>query len=120
MSRLADPDTFLHYSTALSLYRFDGYVVFSPVAATWLRKELQAWTQQRFAQGLDKFVRDGGEIDQVVETRPEWSGKHAYHYDMRLFVKGRSRRLYVETRLVPDFPNKRDNPYILVANIHDA
>ena len=120
MSKLTDLDTLRHYSTALSLYGFDGYVVFSPDAADWLRKELQSWTQRRFAQVLDKFVREGGEIDQVVEKREQWSGKYAYHYDLRLFVKGRSRGLYVETRLVPDYPNKQDNPYVLIVNMHDA
>jgi hypothetical protein len=81
---------------------------------------MPGWTQRGFAKMLDDFVRGGGEIDQVDETREQWSSEYAYHYDLRPFVQGRRRCLYVETRLVPDFPNQRDNPYILLANIHDA
>jgi len=120
MSKLTDSEIIRHYSTALGNYKANGYIVFCKDAAEWLRRELPSWTQQRFAAALDDFVRRGGEIDQVVETRDNWSGKFAYHYDLRLFVKGRSRKLYVETRLVPDYPNQRDDPYILIANIHDA
>ena len=120
MSKLTDLETRRYYSEALSKYKTNGYVVFCKEAAEWLRRELPGWTQQAMAATLDKFVRGGGEIDQVVEARDNWSDNYAYHYDMRLLVKGRSRKLYVETRLVPDFPNKRDDPFVLIANIHDA
>ena len=120
MSKLTDPETLRHYMEALGHYKTNGYVVFCKEASEWLRRELPGWTQAALAATLDKFVRSGGEIDQVVETRDNWSNKYAYHYDLRLFVKGRSRKLYVETRLVPDYPNQRDDPYILIANIHDA
>jgi hypothetical protein len=120
MSRLTDPETIRHHSTALSNYRCNGYVVFCKDAAKWLRRELPGWTQHRFAEALNKFVREGGEIDQVVETGENWSGKYAYHYDLRVPIKGRSRQVYVETRLVPDYPSNRDDPIILIANIHDV
>src|SRR5260221_360581 len=112
MSRLTDPDALGHYCTALSNYLVNGYVIFSADAVKWLEAELPHWTRIRFARMLNQFVRDGGEVDRVDETRENWSGKYAYHYDLRPSVKGRRLRLYVETRLVPDFPNNRDNPYI--------
>ena len=120
MPKLTDPETLHHYCSALSSYKYEGYVIFAKEARDWLRIEMPGWTQRGFAQILHDFVRGGGEIDQVEETREHWSGEYAYHYDLRPLVKGRRRCLYVETRLVPDFPKKRDNPYILIANIHDA
>jgi hypothetical protein len=120
MSRLTDPETLGHYLAALRNFHINGYVVFRKDAAEWLRRELPGWTQKRFAASLLDYVQTGGEIDQVVETRENWSGIYAYHYDLRLYVKGRVRKVYVETRLVPDHPNQRDDPYLLIANIHDA
>src|SRR5437773_951867 len=120
MSKLTDPAILDHYCSALSNYKYEGYVIFTRDARDWLRIEMPGWTQRGFAQMLHNFVRGGGAIDQVEETREQWSGEYAYHYALRPFVKGRRRRLYVETRLVPDLRRKRDNPYILIANIHDA
>src|ERR1700746_3573745 len=116
MSRLTDPELIGYYETALSNYCTNGYVIYLKDAAVWLKSELPGWSQRRFSQMLYDFVRSGGEIDRVDETRVNWSGKYEYHYDLRPAVK--RRRLYVETRLVPDVPNKRDDPYIFIVNIH--
>jgi hypothetical protein len=61
-----------------------------------------------------RFFASGGEIDQVRETRPQWS-EHRFHYDFCLEAGGRL--LYIETILVEDDP---DDPTIHVVNIHDA
>ena len=120
MPRLTDPLSIKLYLDVLGNFRTEGYVNFSKDAALWLSTEMPGWTQRGFAKALFQFVRGGGEIDRVEETRWNWSDKYAYHYDLRPTLKGRRCRLYVETRLVPDHPKSTDNPYILVANIHDA
>jgi hypothetical protein len=63
---------------------------------------------------MSRFVAGGGEIDEVRETRPEWSG-HRCHYDFRVEIGGRF--LYIETILVED---DLDDPTIHVVSIHDA
>ncbi len=102
---------------ALSNWRFTNYIRFTRLADEWVRSEMEGHTQKSFGELLFLFVSAGGEIDQIVERRPEWS-MHEYHYDLRLIVDGR--RLYVETRLIFSDPDDPDNPQILVANIHDA
>lgn len=59
----------------------------------------------------------GGEIDQVVETRPQWNF-WSHHYDLRLTINGRL--VYVETRLKYNNPADPDDPVIFVVNIHLA
>ncbi len=61
-----------------------------------------------------RFFAAGGEIDQVRETRPQWS-EHQFHYDFRMDIG--SRLLYIETILFEDDPN---DPTIHVVSIHDA
>ncbi len=61
-----------------------------------------------------KFFAAGGEIDEVRETRPEWSGRR-FHYGFRIDIGGRL--LYIETIVVEDAP---DDPVIHVVSIHDA
>ncbi len=63
------------------------------------------------------FLSTGGEIDQVVERRPEWS-MHEDHYDLRPVLEGR--RLFVATRLIDSNPDDPDDPRISIANIPDA
>jgi hypothetical protein len=56
----------------------------------------------------------GGVIDQVPETRPEWSA-WPFHYDFHLQLAGRD--VYIETILKDDDPN---DPTIRIVSIHDA
>jgi hypothetical protein len=42
-------------------------------------------------------VAGGGEIDEVAETRPEWSGLYEFHHDVRLTIQDKP--VYIETRL---------------------
>src|SRR6516162_325910 len=99
MAKLTDPVILRCYLNALSNWRFTNYVRFTQLADEWLRSELEGHTQKSFAEMLLAHVKSGGQkvIDEVVETRPEWS-MHEYHYDLRPVVNGR--RLYVETRLI--------------------
>ena len=114
MARLQDPAILARYLSALSNWRYTGYVEWKEVADEWVRDNLPGWTPRAVAEEMDKFIRSGGGIDQVPERRPEWNGCE-FHYDLRLTVGGR--RLYVETLLLDDDP---DDPTIYVVSIHDA
>ena len=105
------------YRNALRNWRYTDYIIYEEVAERWLRKQLRGYTQRQFSELLHRFVEAGGEVDQVVETRPEWS-MHTHHYDLRPTVGGR--KLYVETRLVHTDLNDPDDPTILIVNIHPA
>jgi hypothetical protein len=117
MAKLSDPIILRCYLNALANWRFTNYVRFTRVAYEWLRSELEGFTAKAFAEMLFDFVNSGGEIDQVVEKRADWS-MHDYHYDLRPVINGR--RLYVETRLIYSDPADPDDPRILIVNIHDA
>jgi len=116
MAKLTDPELLTCYRNALANWRYNGYVVFSPLAEEWLDKELGE-SPPRFAERLNDFVTAGGEIDQVVETRPEWNF-WSHHYDLRFKVYGRL--IYVETRLHVRDSTDPDDPIIRVVNIHLA
>ena len=60
----------------------------------------------------------GGEIDEVVETRPGWSEEYRFHYDLRIAIGGRS--VYIETRLHYRLPIVVDESWILVVNVHEC
>jgi putative zinc finger/helix-turn-helix YgiT family protein len=104
MSKLTDPTVIKFYLKALSNYRYEGYVAFTETAWNWVRREMPGWTQRRFAEMLFKHVDGGGDIDQVKEAREPWVDSFAYHYDLRLVIPVRPRRLYVETRMIPELP----------------
>jgi len=117
MAPLTDQTLLTAYTNALANRRFEGYVVWTEVAQRWVRRELAGLTTAEVAERIWDYVDAGGEIDQVVERREEWS-HHDYHYDLRLTI-GR-RKVYIETRLSFDDPLDPDDPLILVANIHDV
>jgi hypothetical protein len=114
---LNDPILLTAYKNALANYRYEGYVRWTEVAQNWVRRELGGYTVRAVAQRMREYVNGGGEIDHVLETRPEWR-HYSHHFDLRFELGGR--RLYVETRLEFRDPTDPDDPVILVANIHDA
>lgn len=114
MARLTDPEILARYQYALSQWRFSGYITWKPIARQWLEQNLEGWTTRSIGEELHRFVQAGGEIDQVRETRPQWS-EHPFHYDLRIDLGGRT--LYLETLLCQDDPN---DPTIHVVSIHDA
>ena len=81
-----------------------------------MRKDLNE-SQRDFVRRLRDFVQTGGEIDQVIATRPEWN-VWSHHYDLRPTVNGRV--LYVETRIKYSNPSDPDDPVITVVKIHLA
>lgn len=112
-----NPEILSCYLNALANWRYSGFIGYSRIAEEWLRKHLPNLTQKTFAQLLHDYVHAGGEIDQVLETRPEWS-TYTHHYDLRPTVNGQI--IYVETRIDYDEPNDPDDPIITVVNIHLA
>lgn len=114
MARLEDPVILARYRGALANWRYTGYVEWKDVAREWVRKQLDNMPLRAVAEQMHNHVAAGGEIDQVPERRPAWSG-HDFHYDLRFEIAGR--RLYVETLLLDDDP---DDPIIHVVSIHDA
>ena len=114
MARLTDPVILVKFQHALSQWRFTGYITWKPIARQWVEQDLEGLTTRSVAEEIFRYFEAGGEIDEVRETRPQWS-EHRFHYDFRMDIGGRL--LYIETILVEDDP---DDPTIHVVSIHDA
>jgi hypothetical protein len=85
-----------------------------PVARQWVEKNLDGLTIRVIGEEMFRHASAGGEIDQVRESRSEWSDS-PFHFDFRIQVEGRL--LYIETILIDDDP---DDPTIHVMSIHDV
>ena len=118
MAPLTDEDRLRAYKDALSNWEVTGYVCFelTETAQKWLRTEFDGVTQKEFTRLMWEYVSSGGEIDEVRETRPEWSDDYEFHYDLRFKIQGEP--VYVETRLHYRPPFKPDEPSILVVSVH--
>jgi hypothetical protein len=114
MARLTDPQVLAKFEHALKQWQFTGYITWKPIARQWLEQNLEGCTARSVAEEMFRFFAAGGEIDQIAETRPQWS-EHRFHYDFRMDIGGRL--LYIETILVEDDPN---DPTIHVVSIHDV
>jgi hypothetical protein len=114
MPRLTDPAILAQFEHALSSWQFTGYVTWKPVAREWLEKNLEGFTTRSIAEDMYRHFAAGGEIDQVIETREEWSGNR-FHYDFRIAIE--ERLIYIETIVIEDDPA---DPIIHVVSIHDV
>lgn len=65
-----------------------------------------------------EYVDAGGKIDEVPETRPEWSDLYEFHYDLRPTIHDKP--VYIETRLNYRLPVAADESSITVVNIHEC
>jgi hypothetical protein len=118
MPPLTDPERLQCYRNALKNWNYhEGYVDFKERAWNWLRATFPAFNQRQIAHLLHKYVKDGGEIDEQIETREQWRVLHEFHHDLRVRIKGRL--VYFETRLIYRKPNDPDDPRIEVVNAHD-
>ncbi|HEX7379901.1 MAG TPA: hypothetical protein VF278_22450 [Pirellulales bacterium] len=115
MAPLNDPVRLRAYRNALANWRFKGFIRWTEQALRGLHQELEASTAAEVARLMHEYVCAGGNIDEVPETRAEWS-HHDFHYDFRIEVEGK--RLYIETRLYFDDPDDPDDPWIHVVNVH--
>ena len=80
----------------------------------WVRRNLENLSPKVVGLLMWKHVAEGGEIDQVPETREGYRNHYQYHYDFRILIGDRP--IYIETRFVEE----KMGPTIYVVNIHDA
>ena len=114
MAPLSDPLILDKIRHALSEWNCTGYITWKSVARAWVEANLEGMTTRAIGEDLFRYVEAGGPIDQVRESRPEWS-EQRFHYDFRIPIAGRL--VYIETILVEDDP---EDPTIHVVSIHDA
>jgi len=117
MAPLTDPERLEAYKNALDNWRFEDYVRFNLTEQSrrWVRQTLGIRVND-FARLMHEYVNAGGEVDEVRETRPAWSGEYEFHYDLRFAIEGV--RVYIETRLHDYRPFVPDRPWIEVVNVH--
>ncbi len=105
------------YKDALGNWSFTGYIRFEiPNSAyKWIKRELGGKLLSDIGRLMCEYVNGGGEIDEVRETRPEWSD-YEFHYDLRLPIDGKP--VYIESRLEFRVPLVPDDSRIIVVNVH--
>ena len=115
---LTDSTRLAAYRDALGNWNVIDYIQFelSEEAHRWIKRELDGVTLKEIKWLMHEYVAAGGAIDEVVETRPEWSD-YGHHYDLRFSIG--SKRVYLETRLNYREPLVPDESWILVVNIHE-
>lgn len=118
MAPLTDPTRLEAYKDALGNWSFAGYIQFelTETAYEWIKRELNNISLKDISRRMYEHVAAGGEIDEVRETRPEWSGEYEFHHDLRFTIQDRP--VYIETRLNYQLPVVPDDSTILVVNIH--
>ncbi len=118
MAPLTDPNRLEAYKDALRNWSFTGYIQFelTQTAYEWVKRELTNISLKEVGRLMYEHVEAGGEIDEVRETRPEWSDEYEFHHDLRLTIQDRP--VYIETRLNYRTPIVPDDSTILVVNIH--
>jgi hypothetical protein len=114
MAPLSDSVVLAKIRQALSNCRFTGYVIWKPIAKSWVDSNMDGMTTRYVAEMMFEHVVSGGKINQVIETRPEWD-EQRFHYDFRILIEGRL--IYIETILIEDDP---DDPIIHIVSIHDV
>ena len=114
MAPLTDPAILGKFRHALSEWKCAGYITWKRVAREWVERNLDGYTTRAVGEEMFRHVEAGGFIDQVRETRREWT-EHRFHYDFRIPIAGRL--IYFETILMDDDP---EAPTIHVVSIHEA
>ena len=119
MPPLTDPDRMAAFIDALRNWNVTGYVVFdlTEQSSRWVYRELGI-THRDISHLMFEHVDAGGRVDEVLEVRPEWFGKHEFHHDLRLTIN--RKQVYIETRLKHRIPVLADESSIVVVNIHEV
>ncbi|MBC8868729.1 MAG: hypothetical protein H8E44_04900 [Planctomycetes bacterium] len=117
MAPLIDANRLAAYRDALSNWDFGGYIQFelTETAYRWIKQHLEGTPLKEIGHLMHEYVEGGGEIDEVPETRPEWSD-YEFHYDLRFTIQNKP--VYIESRLHYHEPLVPDESSILVVNIH--
>ena len=118
LAPLTDSTRLHAFKEALSNWNLSGYIEFelTQTAYEWIKREFDALTLKEIGRLMCEYVEAEGEIDEVPETRPEWSSDYEFHFDLRFTIQDKP--VYVETRLRYKLPLKPDCSTILVVNIH--
>ncbi len=114
MPPLTDAAILAQFLAVLANWNFTGYVTAKDLVLEWIATELVGLTLKDVAKVMHAHVQSGGVIDQVPETRDEWS-VWPFHYDFRLQIAGRN--VYIESILQDDHPT---DPTVHIVSIHDA
>lgn len=117
LAPLTDSTRLAAYEDALANWNFDGYIRFELTESSyqWIKRELNNISLKEIGRLMYKYVESGGEIDEVPETRSEWSD-YEFHYDLRFTIQDKP--VYIESRLNYKLPFVPDDSTILVVNIH--
>jgi hypothetical protein len=116
MGSAKDPEALQRYRRVLlNLGHVRDYIQWKRGALERVSRHLPNVAAELIHQLMIEHVREGGKIDQVVETREEYEW-WKFHYDLRLPISGQ--RIYIETV----FDNKEDDEdcVIYIVNIHPA
>ena len=118
MAPLTDSARLEAYKDALGNWSFAQYIQFdlTETAYRWIRRELNNISLKEIGRLIYEHVEAGGEIDEVRETRPEWSDEYEFHHDLRFTIQDRP--VYIETRLNYQLPVIPNDSSILVVNVH--
>ena len=117
MAPLTDPTRLEAYKDALGNWSPKGFIQFelTEMAYEWIKRELNNISLKEIRRLMYEHVEAGGEIDEVRETRREWSD-YEFHYDLRFTIQDKP--VYIESRLNYKLPFVPDQSTILVVNIH--
>ena len=117
LAPLTDPERLQAYLDALSNWDITDYIRFdlTEEAHRWFKREFSNITLTEIARLMFEYVKGGGEINEVPETRPEWAD-YEFHYDLRFTIQDKP--VYIESRLDYRVPVVPDESSILVVNIH--
>ena len=120
MPPLTDPARLMAYRDALGNWNVRDTIQFelTEEAHRWVRRVLGNMTVKKIGRLMHDHVVAGGGIDEVPETRQEWSSQYEFHHDIRLTIHNKS--VYIETRLNYRLPVVADESWILVVNIHEC
>src|SRR5262245_40083893 len=108
MPPLTDTVIVAQFRAVLANWNYTGYVRAKDVALEWIADNLNGLTLKDVAQAMHGHVQRVDVIDQVPETRSEFS-EWPFHYDFRLQLAGRM--VYIETILRDDDPKRSDHSY---------
>ena len=117
---LTDPKRLAAYRDVLENWSVTDYIQFdlTEQSLRWIQRELGSITLKDLGRRMFEHVQAGGKIDEVPETRAEWSGQYEFHHDLRLTIH--AKRVYIETCLNYRLPVVADESWILVVNVHEC
>ncbi|PHQ34370.1 hypothetical protein [Rhodopirellula bahusiensis] len=113
MGGVEDPGRLAAFREALGEWNCGGFIVWKKRPSEWLEKNLEGYSTELVGKLMCDFELAGGEIDETVETRPDYKNMYEFHHDFRFEINGR--KIYIETVL----DITRTGPTITVVNMHD-